>query len=346
MAIPSHHQLPSRIEWIDIAKAYGIIAIVMGHILSHTPVSHFLYWWHIPLFFILSGIFVKPLNNVHDWQKFFNHRIKPELELYIGMGILLIGLYTVIHHKNQMFLQNHLVDLIYGGRTLNFYTSTFWFINAYILTIIVLTIIISLISSRTMLVLLVTGGLLLGASYSQVSWMHINGFAMIPWSADTVLITLFYSYIGYTLFHANHNWIQDPKAISGIIIIATTLILIHLNGGFTFRLSLKSHLIQSSLPKAVALILIPTSLALGVMVCALITSKLPFKFGLPLIGRHTLAIMYGHKLFLDICGLVGIKNPVIILLVGIGAPLFAAITIQRISHLTNSLAYGLNNNFR
>lgn len=340
MATPSLNrstQLNPRIEWIDIAKAYGIIAIVLGHILTGTPIAHFLYWWHVPLFFILSGIFIKPLNNRHAWHRFFLRRVRNELILYSLMGVLLIWGYTLIHHESHTFLVNHLVDLIYGGRTLNFYTSTFWFINAYILTTIVITILVSVIHSRIIAGALVTSGLFLGASYNQVTWMHINGFAMTPWSADTVLITAFYSYVGYVLFHTNQSWIEDPKAISGIIVMAMTLILIHLNGGFTFRLSLKSHLIQSSLPNAMALIIIPTILALGVMVGALITSKLPFKFGLPLIGRHTLAIMYGHKMILDVCGLIGIKNPLFQLLLGICIPVIIVVACEKIRSLDGHL---------
>lgn len=324
ISVNQHH----RIKWIDIAKAYGIIAIVLGHIVSGTQISHFLYWWHIPLFFIISGIFLKPLANRHEWRYFFNHRIKNELLLYVVMGGLLIFAYTLLHHRSTAFLTSHLLDLIWGGRTLNFYTSTFWFINAYIITIFVMTLILSLAHHTIIPVILVTSSMILGTSYKQVTWMHINGFAMMPWSLDTVLITTFYAYVGYLLFHTNHEWIQNPWAISGIIVLTMVLILIHLTGDFSFRLSLKSHLIQSSMPSTIAMMIIPVIFSLGVMVSAFATSKLPFTFGLPIIGRHTLAIMYGHKLFLDVCQLMGINNLLLKLAIGIGAPLLIALALK------------------
>ncbi|MFT8400116.1 MAG: acyltransferase family protein [Lentilactobacillus diolivorans] len=322
-----------RIEWIDIAKAYGIIAIVLGHVLPGSSVAHFLYWWHIPLFFIIAGIFLEPLTNVDDWHRFYERRIKRDLFSYVSLGILLICLYTVIHHKGTQFLMTHLPDLIIGGRTLNFYTSTFWFVNAYLLTIGVVTILISLTKNRIIQFAVVVSGLLLGASYQQVTWMHINGFAMMPWSMDTVLITAFYTYLGYLLFHVNPRWIERAKAAIPIVMTAAIIIFIHLEGEFNFRLSLKSHLIQSSLPRWVALATVPVILTLAIMVCAYVTSHLPIKFGLSLIGRHTLAIMYGHKILLDCCRLIGIDNPLVKLAVGVIFPVIIVLVGQRVQRL-------------
>ena len=39
-----------RIDWIDIAKGYGIIGVIIGHIT--TPyITVWIYTFHIPLFF-------------------------------------------------------------------------------------------------------------------------------------------------------------------------------------------------------------------------------------------------------------------------------------------------------
>lgn len=44
-----------RIEWIDIAKGIGIIAMIIGHIDFGTGVRYFIHAWNMPIFFILSG---------------------------------------------------------------------------------------------------------------------------------------------------------------------------------------------------------------------------------------------------------------------------------------------------
>lgn len=44
-----------RVHWVDIAKAVGIFMIVLGHTVDEGTVMRYLYSFHIPLFFFLSG---------------------------------------------------------------------------------------------------------------------------------------------------------------------------------------------------------------------------------------------------------------------------------------------------
>ena len=46
-----------RIEYMDIAKAFGIIAVVVGH--SRSPFINFIYQFHMALFFFISGFLYK-----------------------------------------------------------------------------------------------------------------------------------------------------------------------------------------------------------------------------------------------------------------------------------------------
>ena len=44
-----------RIEWIDVSKGIGIILVLIGHISLNGGLNKFIYSFHMPLFFILSG---------------------------------------------------------------------------------------------------------------------------------------------------------------------------------------------------------------------------------------------------------------------------------------------------
>ena len=56
------HETKARIEFIDIIKALAIILVVIGHTSPNRteilPYKSIIYAFHMPLFFILSGIFV------------------------------------------------------------------------------------------------------------------------------------------------------------------------------------------------------------------------------------------------------------------------------------------------
>ena len=48
-----------RIEWIDVAKGIAIILMVAGHTTIPKLISNFIWAFHMPLFFIASGLCTK-----------------------------------------------------------------------------------------------------------------------------------------------------------------------------------------------------------------------------------------------------------------------------------------------
>ena len=72
---------PARIEYIDIAKGIGILLVALAHadVSLFSPYLHrFIYSFHMPLFFFLSGYFFKP--EIPFWtllKKRFNTILKP-----------------------------------------------------------------------------------------------------------------------------------------------------------------------------------------------------------------------------------------------------------------------------
>lgn len=299
-----------RIEWIDIAKAYGIIAVVIGHALSSGLTTHVIYWWHMPLFFIIGGFFLKPINvqKLSEWKKFFNKRIYRDLLIYFMAGIGLILLYSILYNKDWQYLVNHWSRLIVGGRTLNLYTSTFWFINVYLLSIVAVTGLISVVKNRWLQLTIVSIALFLGTCYDKINWLHLYNFETMPWNADIVLIAAFFTYIGYLVFHTNYHWIENPKVIGMIVAAMGALVVLYLNGQFDFQFSMKSHLIEGSLPKVLLVGTIPLIFSFGVMGLSYLTTHFSSSFILATIGQHTMIIMYLHNALLDMTTMAGIDN--------------------------------------
>lgn len=54
----TNHKLPcSRIVFVDVAKGIGILLVIIGHVVPYGDnyLSRFIFGFHMPLFFILSG---------------------------------------------------------------------------------------------------------------------------------------------------------------------------------------------------------------------------------------------------------------------------------------------------
>ena len=69
-----------RIELIDIAKAITIILVILGHTTGNleTPMyRRLLYSFHMPLFFFLAGLSIRPkaLKTFRDWKDFIKKNL-------------------------------------------------------------------------------------------------------------------------------------------------------------------------------------------------------------------------------------------------------------------------------
>ena len=61
----------NRIAWVDVAKGIGIILVMLGHMVDgHGLIGQWIWSFHMPLFFFLSGLFFMPFSDVKSvWKK-------------------------------------------------------------------------------------------------------------------------------------------------------------------------------------------------------------------------------------------------------------------------------------
>ncbi len=85
-----------RIDFIDVAKGIGIILVVLGHLNSaEQPVRNFIYSFHMPLFFLLSGIF---FNDKTDFKTTFMKSVKTLLIPYLIFVAIDSLVYIIMHN--------------------------------------------------------------------------------------------------------------------------------------------------------------------------------------------------------------------------------------------------------
>ena len=68
----------NRIVWIDWAKAFGIFLVVFGHI-KVSILTEIIYYFHMPFFFILSGILYKDRPFKEELRRTTKYLIVPYL---------------------------------------------------------------------------------------------------------------------------------------------------------------------------------------------------------------------------------------------------------------------------
>ena len=74
-------QIKKRIDWLDIAKGIAIICTIIGHSFGKNRIGVFIFSFHMPIFFILSGYTLKKIQFSEFTKATFYLRENIEIEI-------------------------------------------------------------------------------------------------------------------------------------------------------------------------------------------------------------------------------------------------------------------------
>lgn len=119
-----------RLTYLDVAKGIGILLVVIGHVYAFNRqiVDRFfviwLYSFHMPLFFIISGMLIAYKDEKDIW-KFVKKRIKGILIPYVFFSIFSIIVFAIVNDfSREVFVQNVKATICGVG------IDTLWFLPA------------------------------------------------------------------------------------------------------------------------------------------------------------------------------------------------------------------------
>ncbi len=194
-----------RIGWGDIAKGIAIILVVMGHSYKGN-ICHFIFLFHMPVFFFLAGYFFnfdRYVVNIKDFMKNNANRL-----------LIPVLVSTVI--IRQILQADTIRSLLYGiGHSIpkwKIYTMhSMWFLYCLFLVRVLLLGFINVTKKMRIPIYLnlVIAWLL---AYCGVK---IGQIIKLPWSLDIALVALYIAYIGYLLRESNFF---EKKKFAWIII--------------------------------------------------------------------------------------------------------------------------------
>jgi len=276
-----------RIQWIDIAKAFGIIAVVIGHFAPKgTTLYESLYWWTMPLFFMIGGFFVKPLY-LNELPQFWRNKALPMVKQYFGFGTLLILMSFVVEQHDLQFTLAYFLRLLYGGTLLNGYLSVFWFTTVYLASLFVFSL------ARAYLPLIGQASLMLTSFWIGTHYTNAQAVfgQSLPGNLDLVLLAAPFMFIGWSLYQLRKYWLASPVVIGATFAVFGFMIVMQQVTNLDFYLFMKSHHITHPLLS----LLIPPLIVVGLLSLAHGLEGTTFAYWLAKLGQHSLPIMYLHK---------------------------------------------------
>lgn len=229
-----------RIEYIDICKALAIFAMVFCHVglrLEHSDseLSRYIHLWHMPIFFILSGLVLNS-NKWLGWSKFKQFvvsRSKSILLPYLFWGgICNIYLFIVTNYVKTDLKIMSLHDL--WATSFDFTLDTIsgfgWFLPAMFLTELLFVVISNCLGTQKKMFLLYIIFAMLGMRYGDMFIMQV------PLAIDVLPFTLGFFALGY-LFRNQIMSFQYKNISVSILILLFILCWYFLPFGANIRVS-------------------------------------------------------------------------------------------------------------
>lgn len=149
-----------RLDWIDYAKGIGIVFVVFGHVLKGLiPLKlinstfyyysiNFIYSFHMPLFFLLSGYFFKSSLIKREFSDFFITKIQTILYPFIIWSLL----QTLIEIMMTNYTNNHIAGEVIFTCLIQ-PRSQFWFLFALFFINLICGLIYKISKNRSLIIL-------------------------------------------------------------------------------------------------------------------------------------------------------------------------------------------------
>lgn len=211
---------PARYPWIDYLKALGIYLVVVGHTPLPVETHRWIYAFHMPLFFMISGFLVSPGGFDVSLREFFNRRVRKLVQLYFAFGIFCAAIYCFQFRSEQPLLQavlGRLGSLAYATSSRNdsqdLYPLVLWFFPALI-TALLLVFAVWKISSAW-------------GRAGAILLVFISGFLMtglaLPWEFESACVAAGFLALGH--YARIFNWETRIAKMMPLIIVGSLLAL-------------------------------------------------------------------------------------------------------------------------
>lgn len=322
-----------RVDYLDIAKGFLIITVILCH--SDFPFAQYMYWFHMPAFFIISGLLYKDKLSLKSQAiKFFIP--------YTAFSIIDMIL-TFMASPQDLSLANiihYSYEHIYAGKMM---PGVFWFIPCLFLTKVLFHYGKKFLSTPA-LVLIISGLYLAGHAFVLATVpenvVDITPANYIPWNLDALMITLPYYAIGY--------YSKDILrfASSKITLIVSALLAIsYLRLNTVFQVYYYMNIKYSEFRYYFLDLLVPLTFTVFIISLSYHLSELKqlsrvssfFK----LVGSNSLIIMYLHIPLNHYFETLFTYNYVIFTLIGLLIPLGLGVLISK-NELAGFIFKGIN----
>lgn len=274
--------------WIDVYKGILIICVVLGHEIDAT---RFVYWFHMPLFFAISGYFIKVSPNIVEWFKSKICRIMVPY-FFFFIFITLIGL-------NDRFSLKQIVKLLYGGRMNTGVVGVWWYPTCFLLTLLIVQLLIKYFDKKKQLLISIIMYAIGMAEWYFLLPKDVNNYGVLhklPWNIDVCLCATLFMIMGYycktiTDRIIQKRFVEKISVFCGAVFVIVLLILSFNIKVASFNVDMK----YAQYGNPVLFLVFPILFGVVLLLISDAISNLKFlNTAISTLGYHSMSIMYLH----------------------------------------------------
>lgn len=215
----------NRIDYIDIAKGVGMLAIIWGHIMLFGWSYKLVYSFHIPLFFCLSGMCFNQKKYDSVWQ-LIKRRVQTLLIPYVIFSLVTWLIYVVgvlaFHNDTMQNCWYYLLQTVFAQGSGGYleHNVALWFVTCLFVVDVLYYFISKLPDWANILVCLLcaAGGILMSSHYYNIT--------TLPWSVDSALSAIpFFAFGNLMVKKLSHEKIVQSVDNHLLIYVVVTVLL-------------------------------------------------------------------------------------------------------------------------
>jgi len=228
--------MKERVVWVDYVKAFCIFFVVLGHSHVSHPIKIFIYAFHIPTFFFISGLFFS-FDNYPTYFSFLKKRITQLLLPYLFFNIitylfwLFIGRNFGLDAENQISPLIPLWGIFYGSPVCHFleHCIPLWFIICLFSVENIYYVVFYKVKTKFMNLFFI----FLFAILGYIDYKY-NNF-VFPWGINVVLAMICFYGVGsfFKIDHFTHKKTSNNRLF---LYLLFSLILLILFAGFNGKI--------------------------------------------------------------------------------------------------------------
>lgn len=216
----------NRYEYIDITKGIGILLVVWAHILLVGWTHRFIYAFHMPLFFFMSGYLFNSVK-YHSFKDFLKKRFRRLIIPYLIYSVSTWAIWAIFRYLTHSNVESYFMPLLQtviaqGSGEFLVHNSALWFIPCLFAVEIIYYYICKAgdIAAIALCIAFAVFNSIMASIFGE-SYMFT-----LPWNLDAAFYALpFYGIANIIHKHHSHEQLLAKVNQNRIIAITTTVVL-------------------------------------------------------------------------------------------------------------------------